>query len=679
MDESQSDSAYSTSKGSKSSSSRSPKPSSDRRESRKRKIQENTNGLQPKMKRVKSFYSDHYRKLFNETVNEIASQDLAEDDTLPANQIGVTSWSSEEKAVLFNVLSKKGLRNLEAIANEVSSKSESQVYLYLELLEKAAMDQYLYEPVRNLFKPYEIDAAVEISDECCAALNHAANALSVLQRKEEERREKLQHHKLSILTPNLAKWVFRRLRAGEEGEAEVSNALPAATLMNLQNFLTVSKRFFMNSGEPEKNWRTHTEKRQSPTIMYTAFSDFHTLVTSITRRLVQSCIFIAISRLRATTAPGHYIPQQHVKRRDVVAALNVLGMKTNPRAFWAGTARKCGLRVYENVRRRQVTGQRYSYDEIEDLLNSSEIERRERSRALSLNSSNDSIYVQQEANELSPENNSSASDSTPPDPTSTDEDDSDDSSDDINLPQPPFNGANKHTSNQERQDQAQEAYTEALDQRASRKEENRLWEMLGENPAEKMNNKDVPLPKAPYPPRKTKEDLIDWTTWVDYAGEWETNQSPVPESSFAKNRQLGRKRALNPASTNSGSSEDRHGGEQSADEAPSSDDSLKGKPSGAMRSSGMDLDVDSDEVDDDGVSVRSEDANGLEVGSEAEDSDHQLRRPGAEREMLSDREESSDDVREDMSKDEGQRNLGIDDSVMGNDEGSSTTDDSTED
>lgn len=586
LDESRSVSMYSASEGSKSSSSSSQRASDSRRKSKKRKVEEELATLQPRSKRLRNSYNDQYRVLYNDAVNEIASQDFPKDEMLSASQIGVTFWSSEEKAVLFHSLAKRGRHDFKVIANDVGSKSGSEVQLYLDLLQKAAVDQHIHEPLKKILRPFELNVAMELSDKCCVALDSAAEALAILQQKEEERLEKSKHSDYPILTCRAAKSVDRRLRAGEDGKAEVSKATPPAILLDLKKFLTLSKRFFMNSSDPDKNWRCFTEKRQSPMIMYTAFSDFHTLTISITRRLIQSCLFIAMSRLRATIAPGHYIPRRHVKRRDVVAALNVLGMKADATDVWARMARKCGIRVYENVRRRQVSGKRYSYDEIEMLLGHGINQDRGRSRAVSMDASDRSVPSEDETNWPSSENVSS-------DPISSDyplidEGISSESSDETNLPRPPYTRSDKSTQHQERYEQAHDAYAEALDQQASRKEEQRLWEMLGEDPGDKMNANDIRLPEIPYAQRKGREDLVDWKVWVDYAGEWETMQSPVQESCFIANRRLGRKGVPDAGLTESDSIEEWPGREQSADGGSDSEDSLRGKSHGRSRSSSID-------------------------------------------------------------------------------------------
>ena len=515
--------------------------SSNRGRSKKRKTSQTTRGIsQPRIKRLKSSYNDEYRELFNETVKEVASEGTFDNDSLPSTQIGATSWSSEEKEILFSSLGRKGRHDLRGITIDIESKSESEVHIYLQLLEKATADSHTYGPSKNIVSITEIKAAAEVSQDCSVALDLAAEALSALQQKQEEKWEKKQHPKNWLLTPNIAEWADHQLNASEEGENDLPRALPAATLLNLKAFLSLSNRFFMNSNIPENNWRTYAERGQSPSIMHTAFSDFHTLAVSITKRLIQSSLFFAMSRLRAMDDSGHYTNRQHVKKRDVVAALNVLSMEANARKTWMRTARKCKLRVHEKVRGRKALGKRYGYDELEAILASSSVGTRGRYRRTSKEADNAfKLHGQESAG-------SSTEDATGDDISSVPSSGGEEGSilDDADLTELSADGNDKQAINSELFEQLQDDYAEILDQRASQTEEHRLWESLGKNPAEMMGTQDVQLPKVPDARTRAREDHIDWTSRVDYAGSWEKLETPVPASSFAANGMLGRSRTL---------------------------------------------------------------------------------------------------------------------------------------
>lgn len=516
------------------SSGRSSASSYDRSRSRgrptKRKTTETLTYSLPRLKRLKPLYNDDYRVLFNSTVTEIASNKSSEpDNLLQESQIGVAVWSSKEKAAFFRALARRGRHDIRGIATDIGSKSEFEIYSYSDMLQKAAVEQQILETHKN-----SLEAAFEVGGDCCAALDLAAEALSVLQQNEEERAEKKRHKKSALLTPRIARWVERCILATEGGKEDVSQQIPAAMLLNLMNFLALSKRFFMNSVVAENNWRSYTERKiKSPSIMYTAFSDFHALSISITQRLVQSSLFFAMSRLRAMSASGHCAPRLHVRRRDVIAALNVLGIEADAKAFWARLARKCKLRVYDKIRQGQVFGKRYSYVEVERILSTSIISDTDNPET-TVKDANTS--TSRKGRTLTESSASASEVSVSSDSMSIEADGSSALPDNEDLLATLSDPTNKQDHKQECRDQLQDAYAEALDQQASRNEERRLWEMLGEDPAEKIEPEDVKLPKGPFSTRKNEDILDDWRDWIDYAGDWETHETPVFGSNSANNR-----------------------------------------------------------------------------------------------------------------------------------------------
>ena len=534
---------------------------------KRRRVERYTSDLQARVKRLKPFYNDKYRLLLNSTVKDITSRGFSEVVPLPPSQIGVTIWSSEEKATFFFALARRGRHDIKGIAADIGSKSESEVYTYLELLQNGTAEQYAHVHRKQLLKIGDMEPALEVSQQCCAALDMAAEAVSVLQHKEEERIERQEHANFSLLTPTLAKWANRSLYAGEEGEQEVLQALPAATLLNLRSFLTLSERVFMNSSVTENNWRTYAERKQLPSITYTAFSDIHTLTVSLTRRLIQSSLFFAMSRIRTMGTSGYYTPKQHVKTRDVIAALNVLGMEANRRKTWIGTARKCRLRVYENVRHRKAQGRRYSYDEVEVILSKENLGSRGRYRSRSAGNEEVSQPPTDKSNASSAEDVPEESNSSSSDDSSTDKNESSLFSDGASSTDLPSSPSSQHSLTQQRLEQAEDAYLEAHDQKASKEEEKRLWEILGEDPSTKMDLEPIDLP--PVPRRANREKPVDWTTWIDYSAEWENFETPVAASSFAENRRLGRRHGVASGLSDESSEEDavkERGGKALSDE-----------------------------------------------------------------------------------------------------------------
>ena len=491
----------------------------------------NVRSSQPSSKRLKSSYNDDYRILFNSTVKEVESKPSSErDDLLQESQIGVTVWSSEEKAAYFRSLARRGRQDIQSIATDIGSKSESEVCVYSDILLKAAMGQQNYETHEKLPDTSDLKAALEVRGDCCAALGLAAEALSALRQIEEETAEKKRHKDLALLTPKIARWVERCVAVDNESNDEVSQRIPAAKLLNLLNFLELSKRFFMNSVFMEDNWRSYaTRGNNSPSILYTAFSDFHAISISITQRLVQSTLFFAMSRLRAMSTSGQSKPRSQVRRRDVMAALNVLGMKPDAKAFWAGMARKCKLRVYDKVRQRQVSGKRYSYVEVERFLGPSRISDRESPEIMA-----EDVNTSRSRKSPAPTVSSATTskDSFWSDSISIEADGSSPQSNDKGLLEKPLDS----TKRQDSHGPLPDAYLESLDQQASLDEERRLWEMLGNDPAEKMQSVDMKPLSGPFSKRRHKEHLLDWRDGLDYAEEWETHDTLAYGNKFADNQ-----------------------------------------------------------------------------------------------------------------------------------------------
>ena len=534
---------------SKNSSANSLNPSRSRGRSRKQKTTAFYSSSQSRSKRLSPWYSDEYRKLFNSTVNEIASDKSSKPDNLfQESQIGVTIWSSEEKRIFFHALSKRGRHDIRGIASHVGTKSESEVCVYSDMLCKAARDQQIYQSGKKPQETSNLEAAFEVQEDCCTALGLAAEALSEVQRNEEEKAEKKKHNGFSLLTPVIARQIERCMVGPEGGTEDVIHRIPAARDLNLVNFLALSKRFFMNSVIAEDNWRSYTGRgNKSPSIMYTAFSDFHALLLSITQRLIQSSLFFAMSRLRAMSSSGHHLPGLNVRQRDVKAAIDVLGMEHNAKAFWARVARKCKLRVYDKVRHRQVLGKRYSYAELEEIPSPS-------------------MVGNPGSPDLRPKNSNTPSSrrgrittdpsaSAPDDLVSTDSMSVDGGgSSDEELSNSSSRSANSQDHKQEGRDELQDAHAEALDQQASRNEERRLWEMLGEDPTEKIEPVNVKLPKSPLSSRKSQNEPLSWRESMDYAEEWETHETSVLGSSFANKPGFGKDVSLAAGLTSSGSS-----------------------------------------------------------------------------------------------------------------------------
>jgi RNA polymerase I-specific transcription initiation factor RRN5 len=337
-------------------------------------------------------------------------------------------------------------------------------------------------------------------------------------------------------------------------------AVPEATLLQPKMMLTLSKDVFMNrSAEFPSHWLhwSHytSELATEPSIYRTAFNDFHRLAISVTKRLVQTAIIQATSRLRAQRLRGKKGLLPFVKTRDIYTAIDVLGMNRNGSERWRGVARRCGLRVFSSKttpkgkRRREVP-----WSEVERIM-SSATSPHERSATETETSAEPENFRSRAVRSGTPlpmhclavsesgedfENADIADDS--------DSDDLEHFTDDELLP-------SAHHTVQGRDDSGR--YTsvppttvpntvthqpdslEEFDQEASRQEERAIWDMLSLKPASEDGS------------AKTDDDLYetdlemnekvatvpgDWRQTIDYCPAWEKHKKQVPAAKFISNQ-----------------------------------------------------------------------------------------------------------------------------------------------
>ncbi|KAL9594639.1 MAG: hypothetical protein Q9219_006923 [cf. Caloplaca sp. 3 TL-2023] len=515
----ESPSSYSASAAYSSSSLPSLSEQSDRRPRKRKREKDPDWDLDAHISRRKRCYSANYHSLFNDAIQNLhvsACGTIGED--LHPSQVGISTWSPQEKDQLIQCIARRGRDNLPAIAAQVGTKSELEVHVYLQLLQEASIKQRMFGRTRSLISTADIPAAVEISEQCCAALDQAADALATLQQKHEERVEKKKHGDLWELDEKVAEWVHQRLLEGEEGRTEIRNTLPAAEILDLSSLLKLSANIFMNSGDSEYNYRSFISGKDKPSMLYTAFEDIHGLFLSITKRVIQSSLFFSMSRLRATQSSNHS-HQRAVKKTDVLAALNVLGMKHGAKDFWVKLPRRNRLRIFDrgNV---ADQGKAMDYNEVEEVLSrgklaagtdafpSDRIEDREKLLDYAAPSVSGSDF------------DSTASDSS----AARDLNDQGTEMTDLYLPG-------------EQYGEETDTYLEHLDQAASRKEEVRLWEMLGKDPPQDLSadNPAIPVEK-PRLHRRNRDDIDDWRKWVDFKPGWEAYDVRDLDEHLSQNR-----------------------------------------------------------------------------------------------------------------------------------------------
>ncbi|OJD18429.1 hypothetical protein AJ78_01548 [Emergomyces pasteurianus Ep9510] len=454
----------------------------------------------------------NYVKLFNEFVEgAVLGASGTSGSSLAPSQIGVVTWSSQEKEMLFNALEKKGKGRIPEIALLLGSKSEMEIRDYLGVLHQGLENKLLKSRYSKALILSDIPAASEISEECCQALENNALALSRLDELSENTTGKRKHGDRWLVDRHVAAMVEDELDAerdrSDDGGAEdinnlrlPPNILATSQLLNLGNWILLSERIFMNAGRSriEDNWNNLRVNDETPSLSCEAFADFYTLMVSLTRRLVQTSIFFAMSRLRSLQRGG-YQRGKLVRREDVGAALDTLKMSHDSRKFWIGAPRRHDLDVEDIRHAKGFKPVPLTYDEVEEQL-SLDGTRSKISRASSVAQSVSVSENQSEAEALSGDEDSSVSTVS--------------SVEDEPLSDP------------------EEIHAELMDQKSSRIEELQLWRQLKQSPPQslllengdsdvEMGGVDKGAAVRPLGTRKTKQDLIDWRDRILYRSEWE--------------------------------------------------------------------------------------------------------------------------------------------------------------
>ncbi|KAI1623495.1 hypothetical protein EDD37DRAFT_425963 [Exophiala viscosa] len=508
-----------------------------------------------KWSRLRKHYSDQYLDLFKKTF-EGNEEEYSVDD-FDQSQLGAVVWDPAEKSRFFDVISRKGRHDLRAISGAVQSKSEIEVKAYIDQLREQETDRQLFKPQTKNVSHVEIPATFEISRECEAVIDQAAEALAAFQ-EQFDFAVGQRMNPLWLIDAATASGVDQTTdgqelasnTSEEAGGPDVTLSVEACQFFHLSAFLTLSERFFMNQSASQATGETEqVEDDQGPAMTIEVVSDFYNLVTSFTRRLVQTCIFLGKSRIRSS-ASAHYRPGGLVKPEDVSAALAVLGITSSSTEFWAKVARRNGLSVVDGGHRKGAsTTALMPYDDVEEILLNP---RRGRSRSLqSQVSSADSLasddeekdsYSDDEASEEDEEKSSEAPRSDDDDSDESDTDSRDGHEHDLPTEKRPSIPMSKQQ-RVELLEQEQDEYMERLDREAGRQEEARLMQSLGLPEEKDLKEEDFELGRRPKVLRKSVEECMGWSGV--YQAQWEGGDGTVPAEAFAevgsrrKRRKLG--------------------------------------------------------------------------------------------------------------------------------------------
>lgn len=350
-------------------------------------------------------YNDAYRKLFNDVVMAAAMPFTIDGSFRPnATQIGGVQWSTKEKSTFFAALERLGKDDVPGIAKAIGTKSIPETRQFLLFVQEAVRKRRSERRDADVTLQ-DIPAAAEVSLECEARLDLTAEFLAWRQELHEAKEEQERYGPYWLITPEIAdeieeaisssppptarssvvpNWLGARDQDEESGAGAntpvpgILQDIPEAAILVPATFLHLSKHFFMNpfpsSSYPWPHWTELTSKLAAePSLYRTALRDFHTLVVSLTRRLVQTTIIQATSRIRSQGWRTKKGVKPFVNPKDVLTAIDLLGMPRNGRERWKGVARRCALNV-QAVRRPGDLGRSrkktrdMTWDEVERVL-----------------------------------------------------------------------------------------------------------------------------------------------------------------------------------------------------------------------------------------------------------------------------------------------------------------------
>lgn len=548
---------------------------------RKRRRSESSEWVRKRKKHLEGKYSDPYRNLFNDDVNAAASRFVIDDSLKPEQaQFGAVQWTSKEKHVFFAALERLGKDDLPGISKAIGTKTIQETrQLLLAIQEAPSQRTALRGDSRLKVALQDVPAAFEIGRDCEESLELAGDALAWYQERFEAKQEQARFGERWLITYDWAEEIEKALQptysrdlvsspgfpdtdekidsVGHHSEPHpILKDIPEAELLKPIEFLDLSRQFFMNASSnvsyPWPHWtELISEIAQEPSIYRTAFSDIHNLAVSLTRRIVQTAIVQATSRIRSQGWRVKKGLKPFVRTRDVLTAVDLMGLARNGHRRWAGVARRCGLQVTSRDKEAHGTAQRRTvpWHEAEEYLgledpnfNPSDTDAETVGLASGTDDENFRRKAMRSGTPLPTMLRSSSADSDAEMDINCEEDvDSDTHSRSDDGDSDPPGDATPPESEILRQKYEDELdAVDAFDRIASRQEENQLWGMLHAGRAGKEDSVDTKIEtdETKFQPAHNKLTLEtgDWRAWTQYRAEWESLAQPIPASKFIVTR-----------------------------------------------------------------------------------------------------------------------------------------------
>lgn len=487
-----------------------------------------------------------YAKLLTEVEKDCDPTNVKEDDELlNVTRDGVVEWTATEKEILYNVLDRKGFNGIKDIAIAIGTKSELEVLEHLRVVQKTIREQ-LNQRRLKFITTVEIPAAAEFSEDYCAEEGKYARYLAL--------QENIQHaHDSKLLYADYS--IIRETEAQALANADINTPLKgdlnrAVGLLNMPTWISLSKDFFMNfGGEMEDNhWTKIAETdEETPSIAADAIMDFSALAISLTRRFIQSTIFMAESRIRTMDRISE--APRDVKYADVKNALEVMGLKRKRPSF-VDIVRRNRIAIGAFAPQRLHATQAVSYDQAEEVLGYGDKEFYKAAHTLEHGTvSNKETDIRTDENELDymDEAEDEAEEEFEIEHEENDEDMHNDGQTEPSHPATSQNPELPHPETSEDHQLAEdqeEEQADNIDHERSRQEELRLWQMFAKPPPPSLLIPIIPLvtqPKAETDDekddlalhgvheRRTQEDIVNWRDRTLYHGEWEQYGSDLEE------------------------------------------------------------------------------------------------------------------------------------------------------
>lgn len=502
-----------------------------------------TDDFKPSSKwdRLQPFYSDRYVELFQESA--VTKLDYFQGSEYETSQIGGVTWEAPEKVRFYEALPRVGRHNLPVLVQHIGTKSELEVKSYLDHLRNAETDRQLFKKQTKNISKSEILAAIEIGPDCDAQLEQAADALAAFQEQYNHAFGQQEISQPFIVDYDVASRLDAKTeeslnaddRSDIDGEVTDSDS---HELFNLLTFIELSSNLYMHGSRSTHNynWRAFAEEGESPAMTQQVILEFHELVVNLVRRLVQTTLFLAQSRHRASTT-RHQTPTRVVSEGDVLAALTVLKSKSDLWEYWTKLPRRFGFRVVSGSHRKgDHIKSVLSYDEIEATLAVRRYAGRRRSLSVTSEASTESSAESDEASSIAGEFESASEDT-----------DLEKTVDEIPAHRRDEQ-RRKGTSSTEEEASTQKAtaslrippnkrkrlleeeldqYLEDMDQQARREEEARLLSLLGVEEPNLIKQEPIELGRRPKVPRKSVEEVAIWAPF--YQAEWESHSRTLLE------------------------------------------------------------------------------------------------------------------------------------------------------